>query len=645
MTAIAGIIRLDQNPVDRDTVDRMVNQLKIYGRDAQHTHFEQGAAFLRTLLRITPEDSLDRQPLVHPPTRTLLLFDGRLDNREELAEALGISKPDLKLMSDSDVALQACLKWDTETVDRLLGDFALACWNPRQRRLWLARDALGTRPLYWHKSSGFFAFATMPKGLFAIPGIQRAICEERLHDYLCLLPMIGPESFFKDVYRVEPGQFLVLDGSTVTTQKYHRWDPDRELRLASDDEYLEAFREQVDRAVACRLRSTGLVASHLSSGFDSSTVTAVAARLLAAQGKPLIAYTAVPREGFDGPVPKGKHGDEGPGARAVAARFNNVEHHLIPTPDVSLPTSLEKTIQEMDQPFLNPSNLLWVNAIRDDAGQKGCKVLLVGSSGNLSISYTGMEYLSMLIDKREWQTWWRELNALKKNQPHRRWRGLLLKSFSPFLPNPIWRLIRLSRGERNLDITECTALSVGFLERMSHEKRVAACNWNSSYRPWRNARRMRIDNLNRFDNGNYLMPAKSRSLVTVDPTADRRLIEFCLMLPEEQYLKNGQDRRILRRLMAETLPPEILGSSTRGYQAADWYETVEKALPRVRNDLEQIKTTSATTILDIASLEREINTWPASGYHSSKVSRSYQLKLLRGLSAGTFILQTDSDNR
>jgi asparagine synthase (glutamine-hydrolysing) len=180
---------------------------------------------------------------------------------------------------------------------------------------------------------------------------------------------------------------------------------------------------------------------------------------------------------------------------------------------------------------------------------------------------------------------------------------------------------------------------------MSHEKRVAACNWNSSYRPWRNARRMRIDNLNRFDNGNYLMPAKSRSLVTVDPTADRRLIEFCLMLPEEQYLKNGQDRRILRRLMAETLPPEILGSSTRGYQAADWYETVEKALPRVRNDLEQIKTTSATTILDIASLEREINTWPASGYHSSKVSRSYQLKLLRGLSAGTFILQTDSDNR
>jgi asparagine synthetase B (glutamine-hydrolysing) len=173
MTAIAGLIRFDKAPIDRATLERMVNLLQPYGRDAQHTRFEPHAAFLRTLLRITPEDSLDHQPLWHAERRTLCLFDGRLDNREELAQALGIAPAELRLMADSAVALHACLRWDTECVDRLLGDFALAYWQPQARRLWLARDPLGTRPLYWHRNAAGFAFATLPKALFAIPGVRQ----------------------------------------------------------------------------------------------------------------------------------------------------------------------------------------------------------------------------------------------------------------------------------------------------------------------------------------------------------------------------------------------------------------------------------------------------------------------------------------
>ena len=229
MTAIAGLIRFDNAPIDRTILDRMVDLLQPYGRDAQHTYFDPHAAFLRTLLRITPEDSLDRQPLWHAESRTMCLFDGRLDYREELAHDLGITPADLRLMADSEVALHASLRWDVECVDRLLGDFALACWQPQVRRLWLARDPLGTRPLYWHRKDDYFAFATLPKALFAIPGVEKAICEARLHDHLCLLPWIGPGSFFKDIFRVEPGQILILDGERISTRRYHRWDPDREL--------------------------------------------------------------------------------------------------------------------------------------------------------------------------------------------------------------------------------------------------------------------------------------------------------------------------------------------------------------------------------------------------------------------------------
>ncbi|MDS4057719.1 MAG: asparagine synthetase B, partial [Candidatus Contendobacter sp.] len=585
MTAIAGLIRFDHAPVDRAILERMVNLLEPYGRDAQHTHFESGAAFLRTLLRITPEDRLDRQPLVHAENQTLILFDGRLDNREELAGDLGIPGEELRLLADGAIAQRACLRWDTAAVDRLLGDFALACWQPRARRLWLARDPLGTRPLYWHQKPDLFAFATLPKALFAIPGVDKAICEERLHDYLCLLPMIGPDSFFKGIYRVEPGQILVLDGEAITTHRYHRWDPDRELRLKSDDDYLEAFREQVERSVACRLRSSGLIASYLSSGFDSSTVAALAARQLAAENKLLIAYTSVPREGFDGPVPKGRHGDEGPGARALAARFPNIEHHLIRTTGTTPLDHLEEDVQTLDRPPLNPCNTVWVNAIAAAAARRGAKVLLTGGMGNMTISYTGREYLPWLFGQRQWAAWWREMRGLKRRQPAPRWRGLLLQSVAPYLPPVLWGLIERIRSGRRWVLTDYTAIHPDFMERMGHANRVKATGWDLSYRPWGDSRRMRIAVLERMDNGDYQVAANADGLERRDPTADRRLIEFCLAVPDHQYLCEGRTRWLLHRLMGDTLPPEILLAQTRGYQAADWYESMAAAIPRIREEL------------------------------------------------------------
>ena len=644
MTAIAGLIRFDNAPIDRAILERMVNLLQPYGRDAQHTRCEPRAAFLRTLLRITPEDRLDHQPLWHAESRTLCLFDGRLDNREELAQALGIAPAELHLMADSAVALHACLRWDAECVDRLLGDFALACWQPQARRLWLARDPLGTRPLYWHRNADGFAFATMPKALFAIPGVEKAICEERLHDYLCLLPMIGPESFFKDIYRVEPGQILVLDGVRVSTHRYHRWDPDRELQLPSDDEYLEAFREQVERSVACRLRSSGLVASHLSSGFDSSTVTALAARQLAAENMPLIAYTSVPREGFTGPNLKGRHGDEGLGARALAARLPNIEHHLIRTSGTTPLDRLDEDVQNLDRPPLNPCNQIWVQAIKAAAIRRGAKVLLSAQHGNMTISYTGQAYLPWLLRRRQWSAWWHEVRGLKRRQPAQRWRGLVLQSVGPFLPPALWGLIERLRAERRWVITDYTAIHPDFMRRMGHGARVRATGWDLSYRPWADGRRMRIAVLDHLDNGDYRVADNTVGLEVRDPTADRRLIEFCLAVPDRQYLRDGQTRWLLHRLMGAILPPEILQAKTKGYQAADWHEGVAAALPRIRAELASQQTKGVGQYLDLPSLERSLEDWPTTGWERGSNERRYRQKLMRGLAVGVFVRNTEGGN-
>lgn len=643
MTAIAGIIRLDGAPIDNAEVERMRGLLTPYGRDAQDTWRRGSAALVRTLLRTTPEDSLDRQPLVAPAGDTVLLFDGRLDNRDELAHALGLSKPETARLADSDLALRACLRWDTASLEHLFGDFAIACWQPARRRLWLARDPIGYRPLYWHRQPGFFAFASLPKALFALPGVPRALGEERLADQLMLLPMNGPESFFKDIYRVEPGQCLVLDGERVASHRYHRFDPEREIHFANDADYVEAFREHLERAVACRLRSNGPIASHLSSGFDSATIAAIAARQLGERGQGLIGYTAVPREGFAGPVLPGRHGDESAGARALAARFANIDHVLIRTDGVSPLDHLEDDTATMDRAPLNPCNMVWMDAIQADAARRGAKVLLTGQMGNMSLSYTGKPYLPALFGQGRWLTWWREAAALKRVETHRRWRDLLLQSVGAYLPAGLWLSLERMRG-REWDASAFSAIHPRFRERMT--ERVRDSGWDMSFRPWADGRRMRIEALKWFDIAEYFTAAQALGIEQRDPTSDLRLIEFCLAVPDRQYLRAGQDRWLLRRAMADILPAEILDAKTKGLQAADWYESATAALPQLRRQLARLEAhEGAGDYLDLNALRALLDDWPTAGWGRKKLSQNYRSKLLRGLAVGAFILYVEQNNR
>jgi asparagine synthase (glutamine-hydrolysing) len=646
MSAIAGIIQFDDKTVDKATLDRMESLLEPYGRDSQQQWQNTSTGLLRTLLRTTPEDSFDQQPLMDSSGQLVILFDGRIDNREELADKLGLDADQCKVMADSEVVLHACLRWDTKAVEHLLGDFAIACWQPKQRRLWLARDPMGYRPLYWHKQAGFFAFASMPKALFAIPGVPRALSEERLANYLALLPMTDADSFFKDIYRVEPGQILILENEHITTQRYHEFDPDYELQLGSDDEYLEAFGEHLERAVACRLRSTGSIASQLSSGFDSSTVTAIAATQLAQKNKNLLAYTAVPREGFNGSVPRGRHADESIAARELVKRFDNIEHILIPPDGVSPIDNLQQATEMLDRGPLNPCNMVWAEGIHADAANRGAKVLLTGSMGNMTISYTGEQYLPALLGQGRWLKWWHEAKALQKASPNWRWRGLFGQSIGPFMPPWLWQSLQKVRG-KGWKLTDYTAINPQFLASMGGETGIAQkAGWDTSYRPWANGREMRIAVINRLDNGEYFSALNTHGLEMRDPTSDMRLLKFCLSVPDDQYLRNGQTRWLLHRLMGDTLPPEMLYPKTKGLQAADWYEGIEVALPRFQEELKRMAEHGLIgEYLDLDAMLQSLEEWPESGWENDHIIQTYRLKLLRGLSVGTFIRYVEGNNR
>lgn len=644
MSAIAGIIRLDQHPVDRAALDRMQSVLAPYGPDAQHQWRQDSAGLLRTLLRTTPEDSLDRQPLLAADGSCVLVFDGRLDNRAELAEELGLSTSDSLRLADSELAWLACLRWDTQAVEHLYGAYALACWQPLRQRLWLARDPLGQRPLFWHRQARFFAFASLPKALFCVPGIPRELCEQRMLDRLALLPLKGPESSFKDVYRVEPGQLLILEGDEVVSRRFHRFDCRHELSLPEDRDYLEAFQKHLQRAIANCLRSSGPIASQLSSGFDSSTVTALAAQQLGYLQQRLTAFTATPREGFDGPVPKGRHADESPGARALAQRFPNIDHELVRSGDASLLEGLQAHAEASDTMTHTPSNMIWVKAIHCRAQALGCKVLLTGQLGNMSISYTGETYLATLLRRGSWLTWWRELRAYRI--VHRRSTlALIGKSIAPSLPRPLWRWLA-SRFNRHQPLTDYSPIHPEWMDQMALAERAREVGWDIGYQPRHNGRLMRIAGIERTDPGEYFMAANLHGFEMRDPTCDLRLVEFCLSVPDHQYLRNGTTRWLLRRMMADILPAEILANTSKGYQAADWYEGMSRELPRLREELESLaKHPRVAQILDVEGMQWLLDNWPESGWEQSSIIGNYRMKLMRGMAAAHYIRYVEGNNR
>lgn len=642
MSAIAGVIQLDGAPVDRATLQRMLAQLTPYGSDAQNLRREEQAGFVHTLLRSTPEESFDRQPLWHEASQTLLVFDGRVDNREELAQALGLTPADCVQLADSALVLQAWLRWDSQCLSRLLGDFALACWQPRLRRLWLARDPLGLRPLFWYRNQSLFAFASLPKALFAVPGVPRQLSETHVHDLLCLLPTDGAHTLYQDVWRVEPGQRLLLDGDQLHVEYYHRFDPQREIRLANDDEYVEGFLEQFQRAVACRLRSTGPVASHLSGGFDSGVVTALAARALADRNERLHAFTAVPRAGYAEAVPRGRVADEGPAAQALAACFPSIDHHLITTTGISPLRDLMQDTARYDRAPLNPCNQVWINAIEGAARQRGARVLLTGLLGNVCFSYTGDEYLPWLVSRGRLVRWWREMTRLKAVERDRTWLGLLALSFGSYVPGPLWQLLK--GKNRTGSLRDYTAVHPDLQRRVQSEQRARQLGWDTDYRPWRDGRYMRATVLHRVDLGDVMIGSNAAGLDMRDPTADVRLFEYCLALPRDQYLRNGQRRYLLTRALPHIAPAAIWQTRIRGLQAADWHENIDPH--SIRAEIEQLRAHGGVGhYVDLQAMTDLLDNWPSHGWHSQAAQSRLRLKLLRGLAVGTFVRYVDERNR
>ena len=572
-----------------------------------------------------------------PPGRLLqssglvLVADARLTGRAELAGALDLGGD--ASITDERLLLAAWLRWGERCVDHLSGGFAFVVWNPRQQTLFAARDHTGERPLFYVHDRAKIAFCSSQPGLLALPSVSHVFRAAKVIDYVSCTTEAAHQTFFEDIHRLAPGTTLTLTPDSRKLRTY--WNPldTPPTRLRSDEDYAEALTDLVDAATRDCLPALGRVGSHLTAGLDSSTVAAAAALELRRQQRGLYAFTAVPRPGFAGTVLPWGLADEGPSAAETAALYPNVQHLLVTTAGRDPMADVAGFCAAAGEPVANPVNCVWMLAILHEARRHGVSAIMTGQAGNATISYEGTLGLRELFRAGRWMSLLRLILELRL-QRHVSLGEALASSLDGLLPACTRRAFNPAL-QPELRLLHPQRIAEHALDERARQR---------CYEPMGTVRDERRCFLTALDLSHIRAALERMTCVaSYDPTADKRLYEFCFSIPVEQFLKGGRTRSLVRRAMRRRLPADTLERRARGFQGADWHATLAPAMCQVRQELALIeRSPAAQHYLNLAYLRRLVDTFPNVDPDTRQGFHAWNTDLTRGLALGNFLRTQES---
>ncbi|UIJ46188.1 asparagine synthase-related protein [Sphingomonas cannabina] len=583
----------------------------------------------------------DDAALATAPGEYAALFDGQLHNAAEVIAALGPGAP--ARSGPAELALAAYRRWGEDFADRLIGDYACAVWDGESRRLALATDPGEMRPLfYWIGPHGELRFASEMGALWSEGDVPRSLDEDRICEWLTLLPMEAGRTLFSGIARVTGGSAAVWEAGRSRTTRW--WRPERlpTLRLR-DDDYPRAVLACLEEAVACRIAGDERIGSHLSGGLDSSGVTALAARRLAGEGRSLTAFTAAPDHSFiERP---GRFGDEWGHAARVAAMHANIEHVRISNTDTPLEEVLDRRTQVQDVPLLNLSNTVWGSAIDREARDRRIGVMLIGQMGNMSFSYDGGELLGMEMRRGRIDRVAATLLAIRRAQ-HWRW-ATLAGAFADAAFPDLARRLRKLVGKGPPEFFDCCAINRDFLRARGREGEVLAYGGDLRRLSGGDSRMLRLGVLARSSiRGDFARTSRRLYGVdTRDPTIDRRLFELCLTIPEEQFLHHGVHRSLARRALRGIIPDLLVDEYRKGLQAADWAHGFEAALSGLKAEVARLRESRGSTKwIDLDRVQRMLDAWPGADAAGRLMATEYTTAVSRAIATGRFIRKIEGGN-
>ncbi len=533
MSGIAGIYSLDGGHVDRHALDAMARVVQYRGQDGmgQWVGRQVGLAHLR--LCTTPESAEEHQPLPSPDGACVIVWDGRLDNREMLIDKLasvGVQCPDA---TDAALVLEAYAAWGTECAKHVVGDFAFAVWDEKARRLYCARDPAGMKPLHYYWDGRTFIFGTEIKQVCQHPGVPKKLNEFMVGLYLCGDFGDGEMTFYEGIKRLPGGCQAVVSQDGVKVTRF--WDPDPydTIQFPSELDYVERFRELLLDAVRSRLRGNRGVEVLLSGGVDSGSIASVAGLLNRRQRAGGARLTALSFVHAAAPM------DETPYAGLICREYG------IPLATLSVDECWmlkpAPTDGLQDEPFVLPYEAMQAKALQD-AHDRDVNVVLTGEGGDETAMYGNMVYLQDWMREFHLRSIWQDLSA---GTPDYRRAGLSVIRRS-LMPRWVRHVTR--RQEAHIP----GWIQAGF----AHRHRLAG--WLEAAKP--HSRRTGAFLQQRGRNPVLLggdIRCARYGIEWRHPFYDSRIVEFLVRIPPTVRFQGGREKALLRKVMAGILPEAV----------------------------------------------------------------------------------------
>ncbi len=500
------------------------------------------------------------QPLANEDGSVQAIQNGEIYNHRELAEELRRSGHELRTRSDTEVLAHLYEEHGTGFAERLRGMFAVAIWDARRRRLVIARDRYGIKPLYYREKNGTLSFASELKALLRQPDFSREVDLGALEAYLAMNFVPAPLTIFREARKLLPGHLMVCEGGKVTIERYASPGPvpADEVRTESTEELAEELRERLRDSVAAHLVADVPVGVLLSGGVDSGTLAALASE----QASDAVKTFTV---GF-----ADSDWSEAEPARMVAERFGTDHHELIVEPDAV--EMLPRMVEIFDEPFADNSAL--PTYLVSKLAAEHVKVVLSGEGGDELFG----GYFAYVGD-----VW-----APRVGAPVSAMRSLIERlpsgSGSARLEDRLKRFARgahLEQPERHVSWSQ--VFSPEARERLLVEREEGFDPLAAHRARWAaSAGAEELSRAQDLDFGIYMVDdilvktdrtSMACSLEARVPFLDPAVTEFAFALPAKQKIGLLAKKKLLRKAVEPLLPDEIVNARKRGFAlpVAGWF--------------------------------------------------------------------------
>jgi asparagine synthase (glutamine-hydrolysing) len=623
VSAQAGIWNFDGKPIDPMLIAVLHTSLKEQGPDGESCWSDGPIALLYRPFHTTAESRREKQPYVSR-RGFVLTWDGRLDNRDELAlEFRSYVESD-----PTDIALVAAAfdHWEANCFRRVIGDWAVSIWRPKERELIFGADYMAIRHIFYYLKKDWIWWSTDLAPLVLLSGDTFHIDDDYIAGYFAH----DPDAYltpYREIREVPPGHFVCVRVGSAEIERYWRFSSKSRIRYKTDAEYEEHFRHVFRQSVRRRLRSDSPILAELSGGLDSSSIVCMADDILAKEG------ARTPRldtlSYYDKSEP---HGDDWIYFQKIEAHRGRTGHRVDASKLGSAPASLETTEFNVLPGYLNSGQDLEAERaaiVRDGR----YRAVLSGIGGDEFTGGNPLPYalLADLILQFKFTVLIRQLIAwsLVKRKP---WIQVLWGVALELLPPSVGQhFAKQAEVESWIDrkFAKRTKIAIRLLDVDEH------------FGLWLPTRRSYIGGV--FLMANKLAKGESWTAQLEEsryPYLDQSLIEFILSIPASQLLRPGERRSLMRRSLVGIVPQEILSRKTKQFSARTPVVGLEKNLDQIQMAFNSPLSSSLGYVNNTDFLEKLKAARNGEGIHIVRMLRTLSLELWlrdlasRGLIAG-----------